>query len=771
MISQSAVMNTLTFLLPRFGLVLLFAALNVGNTFAEERVLTLPMESVGVVTLSNMPREIGPDLRFDENCIEVRQAQGNVTFTDEGLIGLEVATKASSDLSFLNELPSNVLGSLKLTSARLGKIQLQQIVRLKSLIKLELKDCEFAPDAFDGIGVMPELLHLDISQRTNVVEQGLAVSSWIVSHPKLRFVQARPSFSLADLRIVSEQKTLRYIFVTLGSDAKEVFECLAKLPQLQHLSFRVNDDVDQDALKEIGNLRQLRSLRWVYGRVDGDVLKRIAKHDQLEQLTLFQIEPGEGFGPALESLTRLKELTLHLSDKSKLKGLANHLLRMPHLSHWPELEKVNADALERITSSKHIESLTIQDVADDVTPEHLKRLGEMRSLKRLDLQGIPVGDEWLSSLADLTQLESLKLWDTNVTGRGFTGLKLPALSEVHLWFGAVDDEWIRPELSALKLLTALKSVQIGGSHFQPKDLEPLRDCQSIIDLRLWGGGFADDSTADLIAELPNLQQLSLEDNCIVTDKGAVALSSHGKLQRIWVGGFINYDSATALVRMPSLRSIVISSSKLSQEYEKELRQLSNVPSIFFSPFGGSVVIGADGRVRKEEPGERLSVKGKDGLQRRKSDDSTLRERMDQLEGKSAATLDPLLENTDFANQLTRLRGKVVILDFWGTWCGPCRMQIGKLKQLFTKYHEQGLEIIGVHTESGAEELEEFVKKRGVPWLNIVDSEDEIGNVFQVPHYPSLYLIDRAGILRVALVHPLGLEQAIVSLLEQSEYKK
>ena len=118
-----------------------------------------------------------------------------------------------------------------------------------------------------------------------------------------------------------------------------------------------------------------------------------------------------------------------------------------------------------------------------------------------------------------------------------------------------------------------------------------------------------------------------------------------------------------------------------------------------------------------------------------------------------------------------LRGKVVILDFWGTWCGPCRMQIGELKQLFTKYHEQGLEIIGVHTESGAKELEEFVKKRGVPWLNIVDSDDEIGKVFQVPHYPSLYLVDRAGILRVALVHPLGLEQAIVSLLEQSEDKK
>lgn len=111
---------------------------------------------------------------------------------------------------------------------------------------------------------------------------------------------------------------------------------------MQHLSFRINDDVDQDALKEIGNLSQLRSLRWFNGRVDGEVLKQIAKNDRLEQLILFQIEPGEGFGPALESLTRLKELTLHLSDESKLKWLTNHLLRTPHLSYWPKLEKVKA---------------------------------------------------------------------------------------------------------------------------------------------------------------------------------------------------------------------------------------------------------------------------------------------------------------------------------------------------------------------------------------------------------------------------------------------
>jgi thiol-disulfide isomerase/thioredoxin len=117
-----------------------------------------------------------------------------------------------------------------------------------------------------------------------------------------------------------------------------------------------------------------------------------------------------------------------------------------------------------------------------------------------------------------------------------------------------------------------------------------------------------------------------------------------------------------------------------------------------------------------------------------------------------------------ANRINAMHGKVVIVDFWGTWCGPCRIQISELKQLYSKHHDKGLEIIGVHTEDGANELDAFVKEKNIPWLNLVDKGDTVAKAFQVPHYPSLFIVDREGVLRIALAHPIGLEEAVLSLL-------
>ena len=85
---------------------------------------------------------------------------------------------------------------------------------------------------------------------------------------------------------------------------------------------------------------------------------------------------------------------------------------------------------------------------------------------------------------------------------------------------------------------------------------------------------------------------------------------------------------------------------------------------------------------------------------------------------------------------------------------------------YTKYHEQGLEIAGVHTQAGAENLDEYLEEKPLPWDNIVDSTGKIISSYQVPHYPSLYLVDRRGVLRVALAHRMGLEPAILTLLEE-----
>ncbi len=56
--------------------------------------------------------------------------------------------------------------------------------------------------------------------------------------------------------------------------------------------------------------------------------------------------------------------------------------------------------------------------------------------------------------------------------------------------------------------------------------------------------------------------------------------------------------------------------------------------------------------------------------------------------------------------------KVVLIDFWGTWCGPCRFQMPKLQALYEEYQSAGLEIVSIHTSNGSENLAPYLEKKG-----------------------------------------------------------
>jgi len=98
--------------------------------------------------------------------------------------------------------------------------------------------------------------------------------------------------------------------------------------------------------------------------------------------------------------------------------------------------------------------------------------------------------------------------------------------------------------------------------------------------------------------------------------------------------------------------------------------------------------------------------------------------------------------------LAKLRGKVVLIDFWATWCPPCRIISPDIVALYKKYHRQGLEIIGISADSDKGALRDFVKKEGAPWPQYFGENGDTTLIDQlgVEQFPTLWLVNKKGIV-------------------------
>ncbi len=143
----------------------------------------------------------------------------------------------------------------------------------------------------------------------------------------------------------------------------------------------------------------------------------------------------------------------------------------------------------------------------------------------------------------------------------------------------------------------------------------------------------------------------------------------------------------------------------------------------------------------------------------------------KLEGKPAQEIS-VAEWRGDATTLADQRGKIVVLDFWATWCGPCMAVIPKNVEFVEKYKDQGVTLIGIHdAASGWDSVDKVIQEKGINYPVALDkTQADSGattQAYSLMFWPTYFIIDRTGIVRGAGIKPDKVEQVVQQLIAEA----
>jgi thiol-disulfide isomerase/thioredoxin len=116
--------------------------------------------------------------------------------------------------------------------------------------------------------------------------------------------------------------------------------------------------------------------------------------------------------------------------------------------------------------------------------------------------------------------------------------------------------------------------------------------------------------------------------------------------------------------------------------------------------------------------------------------------------------------------LSSFRGQVVLLDFWATYCKPCKAELPILDRLQTKYEKKGLRVLGVAVDPESKTAKEHLAKNPVRFQTLYDPDDVVRERFGGNEMPALYLLDKKGVVRS--VHKGALAEDDAAFLKELE---
>ncbi|MCM1094565.1 MAG: AhpC/TSA family protein [Lachnospiraceae bacterium] len=114
------------------------------------------------------------------------------------------------------------------------------------------------------------------------------------------------------------------------------------------------------------------------------------------------------------------------------------------------------------------------------------------------------------------------------------------------------------------------------------------------------------------------------------------------------------------------------------------------------------------------------------------------------------------------------KGKFTIVDFWASWCGPCRRAMPQLKELYDKYHSKGLDVLGIAVWDKPEDTKEAIEQLGLPWQQIINAQNVPTDIYGISGIPHIMLIGPDGTIIDRNLHGDTLNNIVKRAMEHPE---